>query len=87
MATAITAPAPDEIRARRKAAGLTREELAAQADCSLAWLAALERGCIPRRSAVLGRVLAVLDPTNDNGGPAKAAAVKTRESAPDAHAD
>lgn len=51
----------DEVRARREACGLTRQELAQLADCSIAHLADLERGRAPKRSKVLKRVLRVLD--------------------------
>lgn len=51
----------DEVRARREACGLTRQELAQLADCSIAHLADLERGRAPKRSKVLKRVLLVLD--------------------------
>src|ERR1044072_658889 len=56
-----TALAAADLRARREATQLSRQELAHEADCSLSWLADLERGLIPKRSRTLKRVLAALD--------------------------
>jgi transcriptional regulator with XRE-family HTH domain len=50
-----------ELRAARERAGLTRAQLAARAGCSMSMLGDIEAGAVPRRSAVLGRVQAVLD--------------------------
>jgi transcriptional regulator with XRE-family HTH domain len=50
-----------ELRRRREALGLTREHVATEAPCSLAHLAALERGFTPERSRVLARVADALD--------------------------
>jgi len=52
----------EDLRAARQEAGLTRADLARLVGCSLASLGNLEAGAIPRRSAVLERVLAVLSP-------------------------
>lgn len=78
---------PDDLRTRRKAAGLTQRHLAARAECSLSWIANAEGGYIPRSGPVLGRVLAALDEAlqNDNGAP-EGAAVKDRGDRPDAYA-
>jgi len=54
-----------DLRAERERAGLTRADLAARVDCSLAMLGNLEAGAIPKRSAVLERVYAVLAALND----------------------
>ncbi|MGI8845693.1 MAG: helix-turn-helix domain-containing protein [Thermoleophilaceae bacterium] len=52
----------EELRNARLAAGLTQAQLAVRADCSLGSLGNMEAGAIPRRSAVLERVQAILDP-------------------------
>jgi transcriptional regulator with XRE-family HTH domain len=49
-----------ELRERRLAAGLTQQQLANLADCSLTHLQLLERGYRPTRSEVRTRVLAAL---------------------------
>lgn len=48
------------LRKRRLAAGLTQQQLANLADCSLTHLQLLERGYTPTRSEVRSRVLALL---------------------------
>ena len=73
MATG-TQVSPDRLRALRRASGLTQRQLAGLAGVSLGWIANAENGYVPRRSVALGRVLAAL--LNDDGGPAKAAAVQ-----------
>ena len=45
----------------RKAAGLSRRELAERAGCSQSMIRNLERGDLPRRSFVLPAILRVLD--------------------------
>jgi len=56
------APFRRDLRARREALDLSRQQLAYQAGCSLSYLASLEAGAIPARSsAVLERVLLALD--------------------------
>jgi len=54
----------ERLRAARLEAGLSRAALAGRAECSLASVANLEAGYIPKRSDVLPRILAVLE----NGG-------------------
>lgn len=49
------------IRERRDRAGITRQQLAEAAACSISHLANLERGITLRYSDVLPRVLAALD--------------------------
>lgn len=58
--TTTIATTPDALREARVEAGLTRAQLAAAADCSLAWIANFEQGAAPKRSDVLPRVLSVL---------------------------
>jgi transcriptional regulator with XRE-family HTH domain len=67
------------IRELRAAAGLSQEALAREVGCSTAYVRVLERGYAPDPGAspVYRRVLDALDAaSNDNGGPAKAAAVQ-----------
>lgn len=59
--TANSSAASDDIRALRRAAGLTQQETAARAGCSVAAIALFESGYRPTRSDVLPRVLAALD--------------------------
>lgn len=54
-----------ELRARRKAAGLTQAQLARAADCSLSIIGHFEAGAIPKRSLVLSNVLAALTARED----------------------
>lgn len=62
METAITiAGSADDVRTRREHLDVTRAQLAVRARTSMTYLAAIEAGCIPARSAVLPRVLAALD--------------------------
>lgn len=49
-----------EIRKEREAKGLTREQLAVRAKCSVAMLGQIERGVIPRRGIVVSKVLHAL---------------------------
>ncbi len=64
---------------RRKAAGLSQQRLAELAGCSLTFVRVLEAGYEPATSAVLPRILAVLDgsttseATVDGRGSAKTA--------------
>lgn len=71
------------IRALRLAAGLSQEALAREVGCSTAYVRVLEGGYEPDpgSSAVYCRLIAHLE--NANGGPAKAAAAKSGEAAPD----
>jgi transcriptional regulator with XRE-family HTH domain len=64
MTTTITIQRGSELRAARERAGLTRAELAQLAGCSLAHLANVEQGAVPRRSPTLDRVWAILDEEN-----------------------
>lgn len=66
----------------REAAGLTKQQLAGIAGCSLAWLSNAESGYIPKRSPTLERVLKVL---NDNGAPGESAEVKAAGQAGPTH--
>jgi predicted transcriptional regulator len=54
-------PAGADLRARRAALGVTRQELAHEAPCSISYLGMLEQGIVPARSDVVPRVLAALD--------------------------
>jgi predicted transcriptional regulator len=54
------ADADGGLRERRRAAGLTQQQLAYLADCSLTHLQLLERGYTPTRSEVRKRILAAL---------------------------
>lgn len=65
MHTNNTTTTGAELRARRKAAGLTQAELARAADCSLSIIGHFEAGAIPKRSAVLLNVLAALSARED----------------------
>ena len=57
-----TPPSPRNLRQRREALRLSRQEFAAAVHCSISYLATLEAGAIPARSsAVLDRALLVLD--------------------------
>lgn len=67
--TTISAPGHD-LRTAREGAGLTRAELAALADCSLASLGNIEAGAVPKRSAVLDAAWAALARISDNAAPA-----------------
>lgn len=49
------------LKERRRAVRLTRHQLAIEAECSPSMLQILEDGYVPTRSAVLTRVLAVLE--------------------------
>jgi len=51
------------IGALRRSAGLTQQDLAQRAACSIGMVRMLEAGAVPRQSEVLPRVIAVL---NDN---------------------
>lgn len=76
MAPSITA-LPSEIREARTAAGLTQDELAELAGCSVWTIRAWEQGTVPRgRSHVLTIVRAVLADLNDEGRPPQDALVK-----------
>jgi DNA-binding XRE family transcriptional regulator len=55
---------PADIRARRREAGLTQEQLANLARCSVASVAFLERGIVPKTSGVLYRISRALENRN-----------------------
>jgi len=60
METNVNPDAARGLRERRLAAGLTQQQLANLADCSLTHLQLLERGYKPTRSEVRARVLTTL---------------------------
>jgi transcriptional regulator with XRE-family HTH domain len=64
------------LREAREATGLTRARLASLAGCSIASLANIEQGAVPKRSAVLERAWAVIESINDNDAPPQDAAVQ-----------
>ncbi len=49
-----------ELRELRLRVGMTQAQLASRAECSLSMIAVIEAGAVPRRSAVVGRLRAVL---------------------------
>ena len=51
----------NSLRERRQRAGISRQQLAALAQCSVSVLQLMETGYSPRRSAVRDRVVRVLD--------------------------
>jgi transcriptional regulator with XRE-family HTH domain len=59
--TTSTAGAGLNLRRDREQAGLTRAQLAHLAGCSLASLANIEQGAVPKRSEVLERALRVIN--------------------------
>jgi predicted transcriptional regulator len=50
-----------DVRRQRESLGLTRQQLAQRADCSLSHLAAIEAGYTTERSRVIERVAVALD--------------------------
>jgi transcriptional regulator with XRE-family HTH domain len=76
-----TAPTGQSLRERRRAAGLSQQGLAELAHCSMDMVRRLEAGYRPtRRSAVLPRILRVLDgdaPPDEHDPPAVAGRVET----------
>jgi len=65
-----TSDAVGDLRKRREAADLSQLDVAKRADCSPAMYGLLERGYRPHRSAVLDRVVAVLNDETQAGRPA-----------------
>lgn len=65
-ATTTSSRAGRDLRAERKRAGLTRVQLAALVGCSLAQLANIEQGAIPKRSRVLEDAFAALADQHDD---------------------
>jgi transcriptional regulator with XRE-family HTH domain len=57
-----------DLRTRRLAAGLTRQQLAERAGCSMSTVGLLEGGWTPRHSDVLARLDAVLASTPERKG-------------------
>lgn len=68
------------LRARRLAAGLTQQQVAAGASCSLSYIRLLERGFVPVESDVLPRVLRLLNDEDPAGtqGPRHDSGVRSR---------
>jgi predicted transcriptional regulator len=61
-ATNVSTEAPeDDLRARRRRAGLSQQALAAAAECSLSFIRLVESGYRPETSPTCERVEAVLD--------------------------
>lgn len=62
-------PTPGVLRRLRRAAGLSQQQVATRAGCSIAAVALYERGYTPERSDVLPRIVRVLndDAPADNG--------------------
>jgi predicted transcriptional regulator len=54
------------LKDQRRAAGLTRQQLATEVGCSIAFLAMVEDGYRPAQSAVLPRIVACLEAHNDH---------------------
>lgn len=57
----VSLPTPNEIRALRKKAGLTQEQLARKAGVSQALIARIENGTIDPRMSTLRKILSALD--------------------------
>jgi predicted transcriptional regulator len=58
-----------ELRSAREAAGISREQLARLADCSVNWIEQLEvRAVAPTRSDALPRIWRALDALRDRPG-------------------
>ncbi|MCB8970367.1 MAG: helix-turn-helix domain-containing protein [Solirubrobacterales bacterium] len=60
------------LRAARRSAGLTQQDLAHKANCSLAYVRLLEGGYRPAKSAALTRIVAVLSILGDGEGSVEA---------------
>jgi transcriptional regulator with XRE-family HTH domain len=58
---------PIDLKRLREARGLSQQQLAAAADCSLSMVRMLEAGYRPQPSTVLDRVLEVLDIDQTSG--------------------
>lgn len=71
------ATAPD-LKALRRAAGLSQQRVAERAGCSLSMIRILESGYVPEHSDVLPRVLAALiDPSTTEAPVGTSASAKT----------
>lgn len=68
--TRNTAPVGHDLRQARHRAGITRAQLASLVGCSLAQLANIEQGAVPRRSRVVDEALVALARLADDGGSA-----------------
>ena len=73
MATTTTTSQGGRLREDREAAGLTRAQLAGLAGCSLASLANIEQGAVPKHSRVLDAARSVLEGLQRRDCPAEAA--------------
>ncbi len=69
MVSAHDTAGPGAIREARKAAGLTQQQLATLAGCSMAYVRVIEAGYTPAQSDVLPRVFAVLNERRQDGHP------------------
>ena len=58
--TTYTPTTGAEIRARREALSMTRAELVGRSGCSLAFVASVETGAVPKHSAAVARLLEAL---------------------------
>lgn len=70
MATTTTSDRGVNLRAAREQAGLTRVQLANLIGCSLAQLANIEQGAVPKRSEVLQAALEALGEHVEDDDPA-----------------
>ncbi len=81
MATTNTGLVGRDLRATRRRAGVSRAQLANLAGCSLASLANIEQGAVPRRSRVLEDAFAALavinDPSTSEGPASHGTSAKT----------
>jgi transcriptional regulator with XRE-family HTH domain len=57
------------LRQLRRTAGLTQQQVAFKADCSLSYIRLLEQGFLPEHSDVLPRVLRALELPHDEERP------------------
>jgi predicted transcriptional regulator len=57
----LTTGSADGLREHRRRRGITQQRLAELAGCSLSMVRILEAGAKPRKSAVLGRIVSVLN--------------------------
>lgn len=68
MCSAKAIPEGDGLRQLRRAAGLSQQELAERAHCSIAIVRLLEGGYQPKHSDVLPRLVAILESKSASGG-------------------
>jgi transcriptional regulator with XRE-family HTH domain len=76
MVSAQATPEGGRLRERRLEAGITQQQLAERARCSIALVRLFESGYQPGHSNVLPRIVAVLE--SDTTSPASEVASKTR---------